>query len=48
MHAPAIYTVEFFREGKTVALADVTSDQIRLVQRYTPAVPEPADRTATR
>jgi hypothetical protein len=47
MHAPAIYTVEFFREGMTVAIADVTPDQIRLVQQYTPAVPEPAHRIVT-
>jgi hypothetical protein len=48
MHAPAIYTVEFFRRGKTVAIADVTPDQIRLVQRYAPAAPEPAHPTATK
>lgn len=47
MHAPAVYTVEFFREGKTVAIADVTPDQVRLVERYVPAAPEPAHRTAT-
>ncbi|MGI8509464.1 MAG: DUF4926 domain-containing protein [Gemmatimonadaceae bacterium] len=44
MHAPTLYTVEFFRAGKTVALADVTADQIRLVQRPAPAAPEPAHR----
>lgn len=48
MHAPTIYTVEFFRDGKTVALADVTPDQVRLVQRHIPATPEPAHRTASR
>ncbi len=48
MHAPAVYTVEFFRDGKTVAIADVTSDQIRLMQRSIPAAPTPAHRTATR
>ncbi len=47
MHAPAIYTVEFFRDGKTVAIADVTPDQIRLVQRSIPAAPEPAHHTAS-
>jgi hypothetical protein len=47
MHAPAIYTVEFFREGKTVAIADVTPDQIRLVRRSTPIAPELTRRTAT-
>jgi hypothetical protein len=47
MHAPANYTVEFFREGKTVAIADVTPDQIRLVRRSIPIVPELTRRTAT-
>jgi hypothetical protein len=32
--APPGYTVEFFREGKTVAVADVTPAQVRVVQRY--------------
>ncbi len=47
MHAPTIYTVEFFREGKTVALADVTPDHIYLVRHSTPAAPEPAHRMTT-
>ncbi len=37
MHAPTVYTVEFFRDGKTVAIADVCPEEIRLVQRYYPS-----------
>ncbi len=47
MHAPTIYTVEFFHEGKTVAIADVTPDQIHLVRHSIPAAPEPAHRMTT-
>ncbi len=48
MHAPTIYTVEFFRDGKTVAIANVTPDQIRLARCHTPASPELIHRTASR
>ncbi len=33
VHNDGAFCVEFFREGETVALADVTADQIRLVWR---------------
>ena len=33
-HAPAVYTVEFLRDGKTAAIADIRPDEIRLVRRH--------------
>jgi hypothetical protein len=32
------YIVEFFRDGETVAIEDVTPDQVRLVWKNTPTV----------
>jgi hypothetical protein len=34
------YIVEFFRDGETVAIEDVTPDQVRLVWQYTPIANE--------
>ena len=44
---PPGYTVEFFRDGKTVAVTDVTPEQVRVIARHaTIRAPEPAQRTA--
>lgn len=32
------YIVEFFREGETVAIEDVTPDQVRLAWKNTPTI----------
>jgi hypothetical protein len=34
LHNPRAYTVEFFRNGETAALATVMPQEIRLVHRY--------------
>lgn len=39
-HAPAAYAVEFFRNGASVALADVTPNQVRVIA---PAPAPPRD-----
>ncbi|MHB8644591.1 MAG: DUF4926 domain-containing protein [Thermomicrobiales bacterium] len=33
----AAYIVEFFRDGETVAIADVTPEQVRLIWQHDPA-----------
>ncbi len=38
LHAPEWYTVEFFRGGETVAIADVTPAQVRVVARAAPTM----------
>lgn len=44
---PPGYIVEFFRSEKTVAVADVTPEQVRVIGRHsTSRTPEPAQRTA--
>jgi uncharacterized protein DUF4926 len=44
---PPGYIVEFFRDGKTVAVSDVTPEQIRVIARHsTSRTPETAQRTA--
>jgi hypothetical protein len=44
---PPGYIVEFFRDGKTVAVTDVTPEQVRVIARHgTRRTPEPAHRTA--
>jgi hypothetical protein len=42
---PPGYLVEIFRDGKTIALVDVTPDQVRAAPPALPAH-EPAQRTA--
>lgn len=37
-HAPNVYTVEFFRNGGSVGIADVTPAQIRVVAPASPSV----------
>lgn len=44
---PPGYIIEFFRDGKTVAITDVTPEQVRVTQRHVSArTPEPAQRIA--
>jgi hypothetical protein len=44
---PPGYIVEFFRDDETVAVADVTPEQVRVIARHvTTRTPEPAHRTA--
>ncbi|MHB8648397.1 MAG: DUF4926 domain-containing protein [Thermomicrobiales bacterium] len=41
------FTVEFFRDDETVAIADVTRDQVRVIARHASSrASEPARRTA--
>ncbi|MDQ6601205.1 MAG: DUF4926 domain-containing protein [Chloroflexota bacterium] len=45
--APPGYIVEFFRDGKTVAIADVTPGQVRVIAHHPASrTPEPAQRPA--
>lgn len=39
IYSDGTFCVEFFRDGETVALADVTANQIRLVQRQSRIAP---------
>lgn len=46
---PVGYTVEFFRDGKTVAVADVTPEQVRVEERHrehASALPAVSQRTS--